>query len=82
MNKPDDSYNGAIWGQLVPEALGVPIAFAIRALVVVLRDLGPAISPTNAFQIIQGLETLPLRYREQQSNTQKLADYFKITKKL
>ncbi len=77
MNKPDDSYHGAIWGQLVPEALGVPIAFAIRARVVVLRDLGPAISPTNAFQIIQGLETLPLRYREQQSNAQKLADYFK-----
>lgn len=82
MNTPDDSYHGAIWGQLVPEALGAPIAFAIRARVVALRDLGPAISPTNAFQIIQGLETLPLRYREQQSNAQKLADYFKNHKEV
>ena len=57
MNTPDDSYHGAIWGQLVPEALGAPIAFAIRARVVALRDLGPAISPTNAFQIIQNFCT-------------------------
>lgn len=76
MNTPDNSYHGAVWGELIPEALGAPIAFAIRARVVLLRDLGPAISPTNAFQIIQGLETLPLRYREQQANAQKLADYF------
>ena len=82
MNTPDDSYHGAIWGQLVPEALGAPIAFALRARVVVLRDLGPAISPTNAFQIIQGLETLPLRYREQQLNAQKLVDYFKNHKEV
>ena len=38
-----------------------PIAYIIRARVVLLRDLGPALSPFNAFQIIQGLETLPLR---------------------
>ena len=77
MNTPDESYHGAVWGELVPQAIGAPIAFSIRARVVLLRDLGPAISPTNAFQIIQGLETLPLRYREQQLNAQKLADYFK-----
>ena len=77
MNTPDESYHGAVWGELVPQAIGAPIAFSIRARVVLLRDLGPAISPTNAFQIIQGLETLPLRFREQQLNAQKLADYFK-----
>ena len=76
LNTPDESYHGAIWGQLIPEALGAPIAYAIRARVVMLRDLGPALSPINSFQIIQGLETLPLRYREQQANAQKLVEYF------
>ena len=63
-NLPDGSYHGAIWGSLVPEALGAPIAFAVRARVVLLRDLGPSLSPFNAFQIIQGLETLPLRFHK------------------
>lgn len=74
-NEPDRSYHGAIWGALVPEALGAPIAYAVRARVVLLRDLGAALSPTNAFNIIQGLETLALRFREQQSNAEKLADF-------
>ena len=74
-NTPDGSYHGAVWGELIPEALGAPIAYAIRARVVLLRDLGAALSPTNAFNIIQGLETLALRFREQQSNAQKLADF-------
>jgi len=74
-NKPDPSYHGAVWGSLIPEALGAPIAFAIRARVVLLRDLGAAISPTNAFQLIQGLETLPLRYRVHQDNASHVAAY-------
>ncbi len=74
-NEPDGSYHGAVWGTLVPEALGAPIAYAIRARVVVLRDLGAAISPANAFQLIQGLETLPLRFREHQANAEKLAEF-------
>ena len=74
-NQPDDSYHGAVWGTLVPEALGAPIAFALRARVVLLRDLGSALSPANAFQLIQGLETLPLRFREHQANASKLAEY-------
>ena len=74
-NKPDNSYHGVIWGTLVPEALGAPIAYAIRARVVLLRDLGAALSPTNAFHLIQGLETLPLRFREHQTNAAKLASY-------
>jgi len=72
-NTPDPSYHGAVWGSLVPEALGAPIAYAIRARVVLLRDLGAAISPTNAFQLIQGLETLPLRYRVHQDNASRVA---------
>ena len=43
-NLPDGSYHGAVWASLVPEALGAPIAFAIRARVVLLRDIGPALS--------------------------------------
>ena len=53
----------------------MPIAFAIRARVVLLRDLGASLSPTNAFHLSQGLETLPLRFREHQANASRLADY-------
>jgi O-acetylhomoserine (thiol)-lyase len=74
-NTPDPSYHGAVWGELVPEALGAPIAYAIRARVVLLRDLGSAISPSNSFHIIQGLETLPLRYRAHQENAEKVANF-------
>jgi len=74
-NQPDGSYHGAVWATLVPEALGVPIAYAIRARVVLLRDLGASLSPTNAFHFIQGLETLPLRFREHQANAARLAQY-------
>ena len=79
-NLPDGSYHGAVWASLVPEALGAPIAFAIRARVVLLRDLGPALSPFNAFQLIQGLETLHLRFCKHQENATKLANYL-INKK-
>ena len=74
-NTPDPGYHGAVWGTLIPEALDAPIAFALRARVVLLRDLGAALSPANAFQLIQGLETLALRYREHQSNAQKIANF-------
>lgn len=75
LTTPDGSYHGAIWGELIPEVLGAPIAYAVRARVVLLRDLGTTLSPTNAFNIIQGLETLAIRYREQQKNAKKLAEF-------
>ena len=75
MNTPDPSYHGAVWGTLVPEALGAPIAYAIRARVVLLRDLGSCMSPFNAFMFIQGLETLPLRMRQHCSNAEAVANY-------
>ena len=62
LNEPDPSYHGAIWTEAV-KPLG-PIAYIIRARVVLLRDMGMSMSPFNAFQFIQGLETLPLRMRE------------------
>jgi O-acetylhomoserine (thiol)-lyase len=77
LNEPDPSYHGAVWGTLVPEALGAPIAYIIRARVVLLRDLGACMSPFNAFSFIQGLETLPLRMRQHCSNAQAVADFLK-----
>ncbi|PZQ50210.1 MAG: bifunctional O-acetylhomoserine aminocarboxypropyltransferase/cysteine synthase, partial [Phenylobacterium zucineum] len=57
LNSPDPSYHGAVWTEAV-KPLG-PIAYIMRARTVLLRDLGAALSPFNAFQLLQGLETLP-----------------------
>ena len=73
LNEPDPSYHGAVWTQAV-KPLG-PIAYIIRARVTLLRDIGAAISPFNAFQAIQGLETLPLRIREHSRNAQAVAEF-------
>ncbi|MEX2617838.1 MAG: PLP-dependent transferase [Alphaproteobacteria bacterium] len=73
LNTPDNSYHGAVWTEAV-KPLG-PIAYIIRARVALLRDLGPAISPQNAFHFIQGLETLPLRMREHCRNAVAVAEY-------
>ena len=56
LNEPDVSYHGVVY----TEALG-PAAFIGRARVVPLRNMGAALSPMNAFQLLQGMETLPLR---------------------
>ena len=53
--QPDASYHGAVWGDAVPVLTGANIPYIIRARVVLLRDLGSAISPASAWQIIQGL---------------------------
>ena len=62
LNQPDPSYHGAVWTEAA-KPLG-PIAYILKARVTLLRDLGASMSPFNAFQFIQGLETLPLRMRE------------------
>ncbi|WP_407529755.1 O-acetylhomoserine aminocarboxypropyltransferase/cysteine synthase family protein [Methylobacterium oryzisoli] len=73
LTQPDPSYHGAIWVEEA-KALG-PIAYALRARVRLLRDLGPALSPFNAFQILQGLETLPLRIARHAENALKVGTY-------
>lgn len=73
LNEPDPSYHGAIWTEAV-KPLG-PIAYIIKARVTLLRDLGSAQSPFNAFQTIQGLETLPLRMREHNRNATAVAEF-------
>jgi O-acetylhomoserine (thiol)-lyase len=70
LNEPDPSYHGVIY----TEALG-PAAYIGRCRVVPLRNTGAAISPFNAFQILQGLETLGLRMERHCENAEKLAAY-------
>tara|TARA_Y100000817_G_scaffold195995_1_gene153248 strand:- start:1817 stop:3124 length:1308 start_codon:yes stop_codon:yes gene_type:complete len=68
--EPDPSYHGlAYW-----PALGNG-SFIIKARVQLLRDVGAAISPQNAFYFLQGLETLSLRMERHFSNTQQVAEY-------
>ena len=73
LNQADPSYHGAVWTEAV-KPLG-PIAYIIKARVTLLRDLGSAQSPYNAFQTIQGLETLPLRMREHNRNAAAVAEF-------
>ncbi len=70
---PDPSYNGRNWLDIA-RPFG-PIAYAFAARAGLLRDLGPSLSPQNAFQLIQGVETLPLRIRQQTASAARVADY-------
>ena len=81
-NEPDASYGGVIWGKAVPELTGANIPFAVRARVCLLRDLGSALAPDNAFAIIQGLETVALRMKQHCENAQKVVEYLKKHKEV
>ncbi|MEH6576002.1 MAG: aminotransferase class I/II-fold pyridoxal phosphate-dependent enzyme [Amphritea sp.] len=70
LNEPDVSYHGVVY----TDAFG-PAAFIGRCRVVPLRNTGAALSPMNAFLILQGLETLTLRMERICENTQKVAEY-------
>ncbi|MBB3977676.1 O-acetylhomoserine (thiol)-lyase [Rhizobium azooxidifex] len=75
LNEPDPSYQGKTW---IEKAAAIAFhPYILRARAVLLRDLGAAISPQNAFQFIQGLETLPLRLRQHNENAVKVAEYLK-----
>jgi O-acetylhomoserine (thiol)-lyase len=82
LNTPDPSYHGAVWTQAV-KPLG-PIAYILRMRVTLLRDMGAATSPFNAFQLIQGIETLPLRMSRHCDNAaiiaKALSNHGKVTK--
>lgn len=75
-NEPDPNYHGLRWAHDLPEPLA-PIAFALRFRTVPLRNLGAAISPDNAWLILQGVETLPLRMKKHCENAQKVAEFLK-----
>ena len=72
-NEPDASYGGAVWGEVVPQLTGANVAFAVRARVRLLRDLGAPLAPDNAWGIIQGLETAPLRMKQHCQMQKKLS---------
>jgi len=68
--EPDDSYHGMIFAEAFGQA-----AFLAKVRVTALRDLGPALSPFNAFLILQGIETLSLRMDRHCANAQKVAEH-------
>jgi len=70
LTQPDPSYHGVVF----TEAVG-PIAYIIKARVQLLRDTGAALSPFNAFLLLQGLETLHLRMERHCENTLAVAKY-------
>ena len=73
LNTPEPSYHGAIWTEAAAP-LG-PIAYILKARTTLLRDLGCAMSPFNAFLLLQGIETLPLRMRAHSENAETVARF-------
>ncbi|MCE1236922.1 MAG: O-acetylhomoserine aminocarboxypropyltransferase [Hyphomicrobiales bacterium] len=72
LSEPRPEYQGMVIGQAFGQ-----IAFAIAVRVLGLRDIGPAISPFNAFQILTGIETLPLRMEKHSANALTVAKWLK-----
>ena len=78
ISEPSEGYHGMKFWEVFGEnnPLGLPnVAFAIKARVEGLRDFGPCLSPLNAFQLLQGLETLSLRMERIIENTMKIAQF-------
>lgn len=71
LTEPDPSYHGASY----TAAVGDGLAYVIKARVQLLRDVGAAISPNNAWQLLQGIETLSLRIERHVENAQNLAEW-------
>lgn len=71
LTEPDPSYHGVVY----TAALGDGIAYIIKARVQLLRDIGAAVSPNNAWQLLQGIETLSLRIERHVENAQKIAEW-------
>lgn len=76
-NEPDESYHGIVFGRDlgVDGIFGVNLSYILKARVQLLRDLGPSLSPHNAFEINLGLETLSLRVERHVSNAEAVAEY-------
>jgi O-acetylhomoserine (thiol)-lyase len=71
LTEPDPSYHGASY----TAAVGDGLAYVIKARVQLLRDLGAAIAPNNAWLLIQGIETLSLRIERHVQNAQEIAEW-------
>ena len=73
---PDDSYHGLVFWEALKDVPGMGnVAFAIKARVQGMRNIGLCPSPFNAFLFLQGLETLPLRIKQQSANSLLLAEW-------
>jgi O-acetylhomoserine (thiol)-lyase len=72
---PEPAYHGLSFGNVFGNFNGANIAFAIRLRVVLLRDVGAALSPFNSFLFLQGLETLQLRIQRHAENALALARF-------
>ena len=76
--EPDPSYHGVKYWDAFSNFPGLGnVAFIFKVRVQLLRDLGPALSPFNAFLFLQGLETLPLRQRKHSENALQVAEFLK-----
>ncbi|MDV2990258.1 MAG: O-acetylhomoserine aminocarboxypropyltransferase/cysteine synthase [Dehalogenimonas sp.] len=76
--EPDPAYHGLKYWDVFGDFPGMGnVAFIIKARVQLLRDLGASISPFNAFQLLQGLETLVLRQERHSENALKVAEHLK-----
>ena len=76
-NEPDPSYHGLVYARDlgVGSAFGANVSFILKARVQLLRDLGAAVAPFNAWLLAQGLETLSLRMERHVSNAKKVAEW-------
>jgi len=76
-NQPDPSYNGLVYAQAlgVGSAFGANLSYIFKIRLTLLRDMGAAVSPFNAWLLAQGLETLSLRIERHVSNAKALATW-------
>ena len=75
---PDPSYHGLVYWDALKDVPGMGnVAYIIKARVQGMRNVGLCPSPFNAFLFLQGLETLPLRIRQQSANTLELSEWLK-----
>jgi O-acetylhomoserine (thiol)-lyase len=80
-NTPDESYHGLTFAKDLGVGnelfAGTNLSYILRARVTLLRDLGPAISPFNAFLLAQGIETLSLRVERHVANAKRVANWLR-----
>ena len=76
--EPDPSYHGLVYWDALSNVPGLGnVAFVLKVRVTLLRDIGAALSPFNAFLFLQGLETLPLRQKQHSANALEIAKWLK-----
>jgi O-acetylhomoserine (thiol)-lyase len=76
--QPDPSYHGLVFWDVFKDFAGLGnVAFIFKARVQLLRDIGASLSPFNAFQFLQGLETLPIRQKKHSENALEVARFLK-----